>query len=198
MPEENTDHATAQNPTSDETVQNTGATPQDSGAAHANAAVETEAQQPKTPTAEKTFTQKQVDALFSKRLDAAVKAKLKQLVGDEEGNVPDVKQLQQQLTEYQQKARNYETKEEIIGVLREAKINPDNHPAITELALGKIEYDQDGNILNLKEAVEGVKALAPALFAAKPTTNINGNAGRNQAQSLDWNAEIRRAAGFAG
>src|SRR5687767_451912 len=110
MPEENTDNTQAQT-TADGQVNNTeNATQTISGTVTDTAA----AAPPQTQVTqkEKTFTQAEVNAMISQRLPKAVKAELKKMAGDGE-DVPDVKQLQQQLAEYQSKARSYETKDEI-------------------------------------------------------------------------------------
>lgn len=200
MPEENTDNQVQSTTTSDETVLNTDAQ-QSSGAAITNAAdVDTAETRPSTPQTpkERTFTQKDVDAMFKRRLEAAVKTKLKEMLGDESGNVPDVKELQQQLTDYQQKTRTFEAKEAIRDFMSDnrnkTQVRPESARLVENLVLQKIDFDDTGKPINLKEAIEAVKSEASPLFITA-TTNINGYTGTTTPAVVDMNTLIRQTAG---
>ena len=177
-------------PTPDEAAKNTAATESGSGTQPAQP---TEAQ----PT-EKTFTQADVDRIIANRIKSGVKAELKKLTGETDG-APNVEDLQRQLSERDTKLRSYEARSAVNEYLTDARhklnVKSENVRPIEELVIGRLEYGDDGKPTNLKEAIEDVKSLAPALFANTPVS-INANQGRTQAtMSGDMNSFIRQAAG---
>ena len=158
--------------------------------------------QPAQPEAqpEKTFTQAEVNAMIAQRLPKAVKAELKKMSGEDEGK-PNVEDLQRQLSERDAKLRSYEARQSVNDYLTDARhklnVKPENVRPIQELVIGRLEYDDDGKPSNMKEAIEEVKSLAPALFANTPGS-IDANAGRNgqEVVGADMNSFIRRSAGI--
>lgn len=124
---------------------------------------------PTQATPEKTFTQADVDRIVQNRLKSAVKAEIKKLTGDGEATVED---LQRQLSESQTKMRSFEARESVNEYLTDARhklnVKPENVRPIQELVIGRLEYGDDGKPTNVKEAVESVKNIAPALFANNP------------------------------
>lgn len=174
--------------TSDGTDKNTAAQGNPSGAA--TQAATTEAQ----PT-EKTFTQADVDRIVANRIKSGVKAELKRLTGDADGTV-SVEDLQRQLSESQGQVRAFEARQSVSDYLTDARhklnVKPENFRAVEKLVIPDLEYDEAGKPTNLKEVVESVKSLAPALFANTPPS-IDANAGRNTGSAVgsDMNALIR-------
>jgi hypothetical protein len=181
---------TTQAATSDATAQNTGA----DATGAATQAAQTEG------TTEKTFTQAEVNAMIAKRLPSAVKAELKKMGGDGEGQ-PDVTELQRQLSEYQTKMRSYEAKDEVSSYINDGRnkltVEPENVRGIQELVIPRLEYDDNGKVTNLKEAIEAAKSIAPALFASKQTSGINAASGLGtRTAPANMNDLIRRGAGI--
>lgn len=164
-----TTDTTAQN-TADEPVNNTGAQTSETDTATT--------QQQAQP--EKTFTQADVDRIVQNRLKSAVKAELKKLAGD--GEAPNVEELKQQLADATNKARAYEASTSIRDYVTDPKnklnVKAENIRAIEKLVLAEIEYDDDGKPSNLREAIESVKSLAPALFAVSVNHINQGNGGK--------------------
>ena len=198
MPDDTT--GTAAQPTSDGTAQNTGADNQpgntDTQAAQSTEATTQQSQQQQT---EKTFTQAEVDRIVQNRLKSAVKAELKKLTGETEGQ-QTVEELQRQLNEQTQKVRSFEARQTIHDHLSDGRnklnIKPENVRGIEELVLMRLEYDDQGKPANLKEAVDAARSIAPSLFANTPQP-IDAGTGRNGAVvGTDMNSFIRRQAGF--
>ncbi len=212
MPD-NTENTNAQN-TPDAVVNNTGANKEDSGAGTQPAKQEpqfqpfhtektekteetitTEAAQPK----EKTFTQADLDRIVKDRLAKAVKSELKKLTGETDGQ-PTVDDLQRQLADTQTKARTLEAREQVRDYLTDPRnkiyARQENMRVIEKLIFTELEFDDEGNPSNLKEAIAGVKSEAPTLFL-NSNSSINGNSGRSSDQvPFNWNDEIRAAAGY--
>lgn len=191
MPEENTDNTNTDTP--DAAENNTG------GNVGAGAGTDAANNQ---GTTEKTFTQKEVDEMFQKRLGKAVKSELqkelKRITGENE-NTPTVAELQQKLTDAQTISRAYETKDAIHSFINDGKnkiaARTENMRAIEKLVLAEIEYDDEGQPANLKDAVERVKTEAPTLFVIG-NGSINGTSGigRN-VNAFDPDQYIRQTAG---
>jgi hypothetical protein len=190
MPEESTTESTSQT-TPDAAVINT-------GDAATGAGTQTAQQTTEAPT-EKTFTQADVDRIVQNRLKSAVKAELKKLTGEGDGT-PTVDELKSQLSEATQKAQSLEARQSVRDYLMDPKnklnIKAENAAAIEKLVMSEIAFE-DGKPSNLKEAIESVKSLAPALFVNVPTS-IDANAGRNGqvVANNDMNKFIRHSAGF--
>lgn len=187
---EQTDNATAQTPTADEQANNTGAQAQDSGAG-------TDTAKTDQATQEKTFTQAEVDAIIARRLKTAVKSELKKMAGEGEGQV-SLEELQTQLSEKETRLRNYEARETINDFVADPKnkisVKPTSLRLFTKAVTDELEFE-DGKIANLKEAIEKVKSFAPDLFATS-TGSINATAGRNAPAAVDFNEQLRQAAGY--
>jgi hypothetical protein len=189
MPE--TTEAAAQ-PTSDETVQNTGA--ESSGAVTQTAQAEGSQNIDITQTPE-----------FKAALTAAIEKKIPQLkkqiardiTGEKEGQ-PSVEELQQQLEATRKSLQGYEARAAIREYLNDPKHNitapPEALGTIEELVLNRLEYGEDGKPANLKDAINTVKTTSPVLFVAHQGS-LNGNNGRNSAQPVNMNALLRQAAG---
>lgn len=193
MPEETEGNAQApgeqaqpQANTSDATDKNTGA----------NQGAGTDAAQNQAQP-EKTFTQADVDRIVQNRLKSAVKAELKKLTGETEG-AATVEDLQRQLSEEKARTRSFEARETVSDYLNDGRnklnIRPENIRGIQELVIPRLEYDDDGKVLNLKDAIESAKSIAPALFANN-TSTINAGAGRTHATPTNMNDFIRQSAG---
>jgi len=199
MSEENTDTAQAQT-TADEQVNNTGAeAQQDSGVGtQPTEQHKTVRTTEETQTREKTFTQADIDRIVKDRLSKAVKSELRKLTGETDGQ-PTVSELTQQLKDTEQRARTFETKEQIRDFLLDSRnktaVRPENMRSIEKLVFAEVEFDDSGEITNLKEAIDRVRSEAPSLFVTT-TTQINGNTGRNQPGIVDFNEQLRAAAGY--
>lgn len=119
---------------------------------------------------------------MAQRLPKAVKAELKKLTSDGEGNT--VEELQRQLSEERTRTRGIEAREAVQDFLTDPKhklnVRPENTRAIVKMVMQDIEFDDKGQPTNIKDAIESAKSLAPALFANTPS-NINAGAGRNGA-----------------
>jgi ATP-dependent exoDNAse (exonuclease V) beta subunit len=163
--------------TPDAAANNTGAN--QSGAGTQTAQQTTEAQPPQT---EAKFTQADVDRIIANRIKAGVKAELKKLSSDGDGNT--VEELQRQLSEEKTRTRGIEAREAVQDFLSDPKqklnVRPENTRAIVKMVMQDIEFDDKGQPTNIKDAIESAKTLAPALFANTPS-NINAGAGRNTA-----------------
>lgn len=189
MPEEST--AAATTTTSDATAQNTESSTTGTGT---QTAQQTEAQ----PT-EKTFTQADVDRIVANRIKSGIKAELKKMAGDGEGQ-PSVDDLQRQLSESQMKIRSFEAKDTVEQFISDGRnklsVKPENIRGIQAIVIPQLEYDDDGKPSNLKEAIENAKVIAPALFANTPGS-IDAAQGRTSAALPgDMNQFIRSQAGI--
>lgn len=189
MADETTTDSTAQN-TSDATAQNTDV--QDTGAG-TDTAQQTQAQEP-----EKKFTQADLDRHLQTRLKSAVKAELKKMADGDEGKA-SVEDLQRQLSEKDTRIRNFEAREAVESFLNDGRnklnIKSENVRGIQELVIPRLEYDDDGRPINIKEAIESAKIIAPALFVSG-TSNINAFSGNGQkVTNGNMNDFIRQAAG---
>lgn len=200
MEDQNTNTDTAQAQTTvDEQVNNTGAeAQQDSGVGTQPTEQQKTVHTEVTQTREKTFTQADIDRIVKDRLSKAVKSELRKLTGETEGQ-PTVSDLQQQLKDTEQRARTFETKEQIRDFLLDSRnktaVRPENMRSIEKLVFAEVEFDDSGEITNLKEAIDRVRSEAPSLFVTT-TTQINGNTGRNQPGIVDFNEQLRAAAGY--
>jgi len=74
------------------------------------------------------------------------------------------------------------------------KVGARNARAVLRMIEPSFEYEDDGEISNLKELVAQVKREAPELFMTS-TGSANGGSGRTTQTHVDMNAAIRRAAG---
>lgn len=147
---------------------------------------------------EKTFTQAEVDAMFQKRLKTAVKSELKKAIG-ENSDAPTVEELQRQLAELSGENRSFKANKEITNYFSDAKnklsVKSIDLAGASELVGKYLEFDEEGSISNLAEAVESAKRLAPSLFANN-APSINAGFGRGKtAAAPDMNDLIR--SGFA-
>lgn len=147
---------------------------------------------------EKTFTQADVDRIVQNRLKSAVKAELKKLTDDPQQPTPE--DYQRQLSDKDAKIRSYESREVVENFLNDGRnklnVRPENIRGIQALVIPTLEYDDQGTVINLKEAIESAKSIAPALFANNQS-NINANAGNQTAPvGTNMNDFIRRSAGF--
>lgn len=197
----NTENTNAQ-PTLDAAEDNTGAK-QDSGAA-TDADSQNQETQPTPPTPQKMDVTKTVE--FKSALTKAIEQKIpqlkrqiaKDLTGEGEG-LPTVDELQRRLSLSEEKARLFETKESIREYLQDAKnkamTRPENSRAIEKLVLAEIITDEDGEITNMREAIETVRREAPTLFLTN-SMQINGASGKQSPNVIDFNDQIRAAAGF--
>ncbi len=188
MPEETTTETTTET-TSDATAQNT----EGSNTGTGTQTAQTEAQEP-----EKKFTQADLDRHLQTRLKSAVKAELKKMAGGDEEKA-SVEDLQRQLSERDTKIRSFEARETVESFLNDGRnklnIKSENVRGIQELVVPRLEYDDDGRVVNLKEAVESAKLIAPALFVSG-TSNINAFNGNGQkVTGGNMNDFIRQAAG---
>lgn len=188
MADDTTTDSTAQT-TSDATVQNTEV--QDTGAV-TDTAQQTQAQEP-----EKKFTQADLDRHLQTRLKSAVKAELKKMAGDDEGK-PNVEDLTRQLSEKDARIRSFEARETVESFLQDGRnklnIKSENVRGIQELVIPRLEYDDQGKAINIKEAIESAKLIAPALFVSG-TSNINAYSGNGTVTPGNMNDFIRQAAG---
>ena len=198
MPDDTTDSSAQTTTTADAPANNTGA--DNAGNTDTQAAQSTEATQQQQQPTEKTFTQADVDRIVQNRLKSAVKAELKKLTGETEGQ-QTVEELQRQLSEQTQKVRSFEARQTIGDYLSDGRnklsIKPENVRGIEELVLVRLEYDDEGKPANLKEAVDAARQIAPSLFANTPQP-IDAGTGRNNGAVVgtDMNSFIRRQAGF--
>lgn len=171
--------------TSDATAENTGES--------TNAGAETQTAQTEGST-EKTFTQAEVDLMFSKRLKSAVKSELKKAIG-ENSDAPNVEELQRQLEAVNSENRSFKASKEITNYFSDAKnklsVKSVDLPGASELVGKFIEFDDDGTINNLAEAVENAKRLAPSLFT-QTTSSINAGFGRGKPATAPNMNEIIR------
>lgn len=175
--------------TSDATEQNTEAV---------NTGAGTEAAQTQAQT-EKTFTQAEVNAMIANRLPKAVKAELKKMGGEGEGQ-PNVDDLQRQLSDSQTRIRSFEARESVEEYISDGRnklnVKSENIRGIQEIVIPRLEYDDQGKPTNIKEAIESAKVIAPALFANQQS-NINAANGRTSAPTAtNMNDFIRQAAGI--
>lgn len=194
MADDTTTDSTAQT-TSDATAQNT--------AAQVSGAGTDTAQQTQAQTTEKTFTQAEVDRIVQDRIKSGiksgVKAELKKLTGEGDGT-PTVEDLQRQLSEKDTRIRSFEAREIVENHLLDGRnklnVKPENVRGIQAIVIPLLQYDDDGQPSNLKDAIESAKAIAPVLFANTPGS-IDANAGRNGAPATgNMNQMIRQAAGI--
>lgn len=196
MSEPNTD-TTQSAATADEQVNHTDTAHNDSGAATETAQVqETKPKTDITKTAE-----------FKNALTSAIKDKIpqlkrqiaKELTGEGEG-MPTVQELQTELQQSSERASKAEARLEILRHLlnpaSKLGVRAENLSAIEKLVISEIEYDDEGRVTNLDEAIKRVKAEAPTLFI-QPSTNINGPSGARQPELVDMNTQIRRSMGYA-
>ncbi len=152
------------------------------------------AQQTETP-AEKTFTQAEVNAMIANRVKSGLKAELKKLTGDGEGGVT-LETLQQQLNEERSARQALEARATVREFLTDTRnqlnVNPANVAVIEELVNGRLQFE-NGKPTNIKDAINAVKALAPALFTNQPGSVEAGEGRNTTARPTDMNAWIRSA-----
>ena len=170
----------------------------DAGVTNTAANVPTGTQPQPEAQPEKTFTQADVDRIVQNRLKSAVKAELKKLTDDPQQPTPE--DYQRQLSDKDAKIRSYESREVVENFLNDGRnklnVRPENIRGIQALVIPTLEYDDQGSVTNLKEAIESAKSIAPALFA-NHQSNINANAGNQTAPvGTNMNDFIRRSAGF--
>ncbi len=143
---------------------------------------------------------------FKAALTAAMEKKIPQMkkqiareISGESDGMPTVAELQEQLKSTEARARTFETKEQIRDFLTDSRnktaVRPENMRSIEKLVFAEVEFDDSGEITNLKEAIDRVRSEAPSLFVSN-TTQINGNTGRNQPGIVDFNEQLRAAAGY--
>lgn len=136
---------------------------------------------------EKTFTQSEVDAMFQKRLKTAVKSELKKAIG-ENSDAPTVEELQRQLLEANTKTRSFETRDAVQNYFNDAKNKISVKAVDLQGAIDAVEkfleYDDDGNISNLNEAVRKAKERSSSLFAPTPTASVNAGFGRGKTATV--------------
>lgn len=167
-------------------------------AASAQPGAGTQTPSTEAPT-EKTFTQADVDRIVANRIKSGVKAELKKLTGENDGT-PTVEDLQRQLSEKDTRIRSFEAREIVENHLLDGRnklnVKPENVRGIQAIVIPLLQYDDDGQPSNLKDAIESAKAIAPVLFANTPGS-IDANAGRNGAPATgNMNQMIRQAAGI--
>lgn len=188
MPEETITTDTTAQTTTDESANNTGAAATGTDTQTAKAEAQTE----------KTFTQADLDRIVQTRLKSAVKAELKKLAGETDGQ-PTVEDLQRQLGEASTKAQRLEAKESVREYLGDPEnklgIKAENIPAITALVMQSLTFDSDGKPENLKDALKLTKNLAPALFTNSPAPINAGNGRTGQVPAFGMDALIRRQTG---
>lgn len=170
----------------------------DAGVTNTAANVQTGTQTQTEAQPEKTFTQADVDRIIQNRLKTAVKAELKKLSGDDQQPTPE--DYKQQLSDKDAKIRSYESREVVENFLNDGRnklnVRPENIRGIQALVIPTLEYDDQGTVTNLKEAIESAKSIAPALFANNQS-NINANAGTQAVPvGTNMNDLIRRQAGY--
>ena len=182
-----TDNSKAQT-TLDGAANNTGAT--DTGAA--------------TQTATTTATSQDITQTdeFKNALTAAIEKKIpqlkkqlaKQLTGEGEGT-QTVEELQRQLQEAQKTTRTFEARESIRDFLSDPKnqlpVKSQDMAGAVALISQHLEFEDDGTIKNLKQAVDRAKTLAPSLFA-QASGHINQGSGNKPVDNKDMNAFIRQ------
>lgn len=174
--------------TSDGDGQNTGATP-------ATPNADTQAAQNQSE-AQKTFTQDEVNRMIANRVKSGIKAELKKLGGDGENGGVTLEHLQRQLTEERTARQTLEARQNVREFISDAKnqlnVRPENLSAIEELVNARLTFE-DGTPTNLKESIQAVKSIAPALFANQPSS-INAAEGRTAATGpVNMNDFIRLA-----
>lgn len=145
----------------------------------ADAGAETQAANQAEAQKEKTFTQADVDRIIANRVKSGIKAELKKLGGEGEGAVT-LEDLQQQLNDERTARQALEARQSVREYITDAQnqlnVRPENVAAIEELVNGRLQFEK-GKPTNLKEAINAVKSLAPALFTNQPSS-INAAEGR--------------------
>jgi hypothetical protein len=139
------------------------------------------------------LTQEQLNALLARARREESKRFEKQLadakLSEDERTKARIADLEGQLRERNALDRVLQTA---------AKVSP-NPAAVAALVKGSLEYDKEGNVTNLKEAIETARTLAPELFP-KRTGNADGGsrnegvAGQSRV-SQSMNDIIRQASG---
>lgn len=155
-------------------------------------ATATATQAGKTETAEtpKTFTQDDIDRLIGrtkKELKAEYEKQISQAkLSEEERAKAENDTLRKQL-------RERDAKDAVVTAAQKAGATA-NPQAVYRLIKDDLEFDKDGKVTNLEEALAEAKSIAPELFKAVRGT-ANGGEGNEGRAGNSMNSIIRRAAG---
>lgn len=150
-----------------------------------------------TEDVEKKFTQAEVDAMFQKRLSKAVKAELKKM-GSEEGEQPDVKDLQRGVEEAQRNLRFYQARDQVEDYISDKRNNANirNVRAFCRYFKDDFTFNDEGQVTNLKDLYTRAKVETPELLGMV-TGSADGAAGNGQSVvGADMNQLLRGAVGI--
>jgi hypothetical protein len=140
------------------------------------------------------LTQAQLNALLAKARREESKRFEKQLadakLSEDERNRSRIAELEGQLRERNALDRVMQAA---------AKVSP-NPAAVAALIKGSLEYDKEGNVTNLKDAMDTARTLAPELFPKRTGGADGGSRSEGQASgqsrvSQSMNDLIRQASG---
>lgn len=153
------------------------------------------------PEAEdKKFTQADVDRIVKDRLQRDVKKELqkelKKLSGEQEGQ-PSVEELKGRAESAETELRRYRARDQVDAYVSDKRNNLTvrNVRALMRLVEHDFEYDDEGEVTNLKELVAQAKAEAPELFGTAAGSADGGAGAQNGSGALDMNSHIRQMAG---
>lgn len=158
-------------------------------AANANAAT-ADANAP--TAAEKSYTRAELDKVVAKAIKDAEKktadAEAKAKLSEEERAKAETSELRGQLRE--RDARD--------AVKDEAgRLGVKNANALYRIVKDDLEFDDKGNISNLKDVLETAKTDFPELFDTKPRQGIDaGTGGGAQPSTNSFDNQIRKALGY--
>lgn len=150
-----------------------------------------------TEDVEKKFTQAEVDAMFQKRLSKAVKAELKKMSG-EDGEQPDVKDLQRGVEEANRNLRFYQARDQVEDYIADKRNNANirNVRAFCRYFKDDFAFNDEGQVSNLKDLYMRAKVETPELLGMV-TGSADGAAGNGQqAVGGDMNQILRRSVGI--
>lgn len=160
-------------------------------AANANAAT-ADANASAAAAAEKSYTRAELDKVVAKAIKDAEKktadAEAKAKLSEEERAKAETSELRGQLRE--RDARD--------AVKDEAgRLGVKNANALYRIVKDDLEFDDKGNISNLKDVLETAKTDFPELFDAKPRQGIDAGTGGGAAPATNsFDNQIRKALGY--
>jgi len=137
----------------------------------------------------KTFTQEELDRLVGKARREA-KAQYEKQIGDAKLNEDE--RAKAHITELESQLRQRDARDAVIE--QATKAGTTNASAVWKLIKDDLEFDANGQIKNLKEALAEAKSVVPQLFPQRPGS-ANAGDGGDAKPGATMNDMIRRAAG---
>ena len=142
---------------------------------------------PADTPADKTFTQSDLDKAVARAIKDAAKqtadAEAKAKLSEEDRSKAETLELRNQIRE--RDARDA-VKDEAVS------LGVKNPASLYKIVKDDLEFDDKGNVTNLKDVFDSAKTEFPQLFDTKPSQSIDGGAGSGATGSTLTKAQIEK------